>query len=787
MGRGAVTVFGQLLRESRTRLGLTQAALAERSGVAAVTISDLERGVWKTPRADTAVLLANALELSPDERIAFFRMIEQERPERPRGPVRAHPALSPDAGTAFPVRPAPLLGRERELERLIESRSRLLTLVGPGGVGKTRLALERAHQARRSGRRVIWVGAESLPDPADLLPAIARAAGAEVAGLGARAAIADVLRGQDALLVVDNLEHLLEAAPDLAALLDDLPGLAILATSREALQVRGERVMTLEPLPTPGDRPEPEDLAANPAIALFLWAQDGEAASAADRVAAARIVTMLDGLPLAIELAAAQRAVMPADAIAMLLEHAGLRALEGGRRDGPPRFRTMEAALAWSVDRLSEAGQRLLAMLGVFRGGFTAEAASAVATHLGEPALLAELPGLLSAHLVRAGSGGRLSLLEPVRLFAEERLRSSGRLDATRRAHALWFLGLADRLSEEALGPEPLPALELLEADLANIRAAIAASAAMGDAESAQRTAASLRRFWEYRDFRAEGRASLEMAIAAATGPVSASLLAALSSAAYLAMLESDYPKARAANERLRVLALEAGAPAWSAWAILNAWPIASDAGDDPRQLQADLREALALAEGAGPEGEFARWVATLYLGVELQERGDAREAVPLLDEAAAWVVSRERVIDQPVPLSRLGLALLEVGREREAWEQFAAAAAICGRLGLRGLAHFPLLGTMRAGALAGSEASLSRAAMALGATMAMLGQRHAADEPLDLGTYWNGLLADSWARIAAGLGEDRAEALRDEARELSLDGAMALIPGAAAGHHARR
>ena len=824
-GTNGLSVFGALLRERRTRLGLTQAALSERSGVATVTISDLERGVWRAPRADTALLLADALELSPDERVDFFRVIAQERPRgafrdttegdgagtEPDGNVTPGLALAlaltPMPGS-LPRRLGPLLGREAETALLAGWVGRLATLTGPGGVGKTRLALDHAWRAADAGADVVWVGAEAIERPEDLLPAIARAAGASPDGGDPGDRAAEALRGRVVLLALDNLEHLLEAAPDISVLLERAPGVRALVTSREALRIDGERVLPVAPLALPERGLAGGALLANPSVALFLRQPEGEPESAVtgpdDLAAVARIVTMLDGLPLAIELAAAHRDELAAGAIAAMLDHAGLRALEGGRRDGPARFRTMEAAIGWSADRLSPDGQRLLSLLGLFRGGFTPDAAAGVAALADEPGLVAELPALARSSLVRgsAGAGGRMSLLEPVRLFADARLWNHGWREAARRAHAAWFHAHAARLAAEVLGPSPLTALDALEADLANIRAAVAASAALGDPEQALRTAGALRRFWEYRGSLTEGRATLATAIAAAPGGPggpSDALLQALYTEGYLAVLQGDDRAVAAAIPRLEAAAAAAGSAEYAARACHLAWSRTrfavqdraatpgGGASDVDAAAEAVLRRGLALlAGGDAREGiDSAGWALTLLLGVELQERGESEAALPLLERALAAVVEAGCVIDQPVPMTRLGLALLDLGRIAEGRDCCAAAAAIAQRLDLWGMAHIPLLGWARAESLAGTAEALERAARCFGAIEALLerrGLRVHDGRSDDYGRYWNAALADSMARLETGLGAAWAAALRQEGRALTLGEAMALIPGAVMG-----
>ena len=515
--------FGTLLREFRTRAGLTQEALAERAGLSARGISDLERGLKRAPRRDTVALLLEALVLSP---------VEREALEAARAP---RPEAVPGRDARLPVAPTPLVGREREVAAVVDLLGsddvRLVTLVGPGGVGKTRLALAAAH---RLGERFVdgAVFADLAPvrDPALVLPTVAAALGVRDTGARTLAdSLAIAIGTRHLLLVLDNCEQVVRAAPEVAALLAVCPALRILATSRVVLRIAAEQVVPVLPLALPdrSARTSLPELARSEAVALFVAraraAEPAFGPTAATAEAIAALVHRLDGLPLAIELAAARiRALPPATLLARLDRRLPL--LTGGARDAPARQRTMRDAIAWSYDLLAPDERVICRWLSVFAGGFTLEAAEAVAaTARQDVDVLAGLAALVDASLLHRLAGSddepRFGMLETVREFAQDQLAASGEDVTLRGAHAAYFLALAEHAKPHLSAADQGAWLRRLEAEHPNIRVALATLAASDDHDAYLRLAANLGVFWWMRAHLAEGRLHLEHALARAAAP----------------------------------------------------------------------------------------------------------------------------------------------------------------------------------------------------------------------------------------------------------------------------
>jgi len=455
--------------------------------------------------------------------------------DRPVAPPAAAPATAP-AFAPLPAPATPLLGREADLataaQLLADPEVRLLTLTGPGGIGKTRFALElgrRASPAFADG--AAFAGLAAVADPGRVPIEIAEGLGLSDSAAGdVHAALAAVLAERELLLVVDNFEQVLPAAPDLGRLLAAAPRLKLVVTSRAALRLAGEHELAVPPL------------AAEPSADLFV--RRARALNPRldptpeDTRAIDRICTRLDGLPLAIELAAARTKVLSPAAI---LERLGRRLdlLNAGPRDAPARQQTLRAAIGWSHELLDPETQALFARLGVFVGGWSLDAAEAVCG----PDALDGLAALVDHSLVHR-RGQRFGMLETVREYALERLEERGETPAYRRRHAESLATIFAAAERGLESPDVARWLDRIAAERENLRAAIGFAVAERDSDLALRLCAGVARYWERRGHLTEGRALIGEALALPAEPSHARLVV-LNGAGVLAGEQGDFAAAR--------------------------------------------------------------------------------------------------------------------------------------------------------------------------------------------------------------------------------------------------
>jgi predicted ATPase len=401
-------------------------------------------------------------------------------------PAQPPPAGGPRGPGGLPVSTTPLIGRERaigEVARLLGRPGvRLVTLTGPGGVGKTRLAVAVGERLRgRFGAGTVFVPLEAATDPGLVLAAIGRAAGADLAGTGSPLeALAETFGDGAWLLVLDNLEQVVQVAPDLSELLARCPGIAALATSRTALGLRAEREYPVPPLPLPADPVSASvaEVAASPAVALFVdrarAVRPGFALTEGNAAAVAEICRRLEGLPLAIELAAARIRLLDPPALLDRLV-SSLDAVGTGAVDLPERQRTLRATVEWSVGLLEDPERSLLEVAAVFTGGWTIQAVAQVAGLDEDRAL--ELSEALARHslvyLDSTGLGSRTRMLETVREFVAERLAARPDAAEVGRRHAGYYRALAEQADRPLRSPGASEGRERLQAEAGNLAAAV--------------------------------------------------------------------------------------------------------------------------------------------------------------------------------------------------------------------------------------------------------------------------------------------------------------------------
>lgn len=518
------TTFGVRLKRLRVTAGLTQEALAEHAGMSAKAVSDLERDPTRRPRLESVTLLADALRLPPKQHALF---LAAARPD-------STPTTTP-IPTARPLRNlpkplTPLFGRAgvatTVADLLRRGEVRLLTLLGPGGVGKTRLAIEVAERMTDDfAEGVVFMDLAPLRDPALVIPGIAQRLGLEDrAGLSVHERLTNYLGKKQLLLVLDNFEHVIEAREMVLALLEACPCLVVLTTSRVALRVRGEREYRVAPLALPEESALPEALARSPAVELFLdRAQAAGTDLALNGTAGpvlAEICRRLDGLPLAIELAAAwTRLLLLQQLLARLADR--LPMLVGGSHDLPARQKTMRDAIAWSYELLDAQEQALFRQLSAFAGGCTLDAAEAVCVTGGKGlAVLHGLAALVDHSLLgmREDEQGetrqpRFWMLETIREFGLERLEESGQSDSVGQRHTEYYLSLAESAAPQLVGPDQARWLDRIDEDLANVRTALDRLTKAGDMSGVLRLGGALSWFWFVRGHLTEGRAWIECAL----------------------------------------------------------------------------------------------------------------------------------------------------------------------------------------------------------------------------------------------------------------------------------
>jgi predicted ATPase len=708
---------------------LTQEQLAERAGLSHRSISDLERGISRAPHKDTLALLASALQLSERDRAALDDTVRRLRHDTLKQQIteRAAPGL--------PAAPTLLIGREHEeaaITHLLRAEARLVTLTGPAGIGKTRLALQVAGDLDDTfADGIVFVALATLRDPERVPIAIAEALRLREGGSQSlREILGAHLRDKQLLLVLDNCEQVLAAAPLVAQLLADCAQLKVLATSRASLRIRGECEFAVPPL----DLPEAdqvltrEDLGRFAAVALFVQrVRDHQPTFVVSQTQApivAAICQRLDGIPLAIELAAARIKLLPPRALLQRLAPR-LPLLTGGARDLPVRQQTMRDAIGWSYDLLDAAEQRLFRRLAVFEGGWTLEAAAAVCAEPegAESGMLDGLTSLVEKNLARQTElegEPRFHMLELIREYGTERLAASADAEMIAARFAGYILALAEQAEPGLRGEAQSVWLARLTQEYGNIRSVLRWARDGTEGEVGLRLAGALWLFWYARGQLSEGRRWLSELLARDAGVappaarakalLGASVLAAeqgdydaatpladgslalfqalgdtrgsssaLSVRGNVAKYQGDYAQAVAAHEACLSLRRTLGDPGGIAAALNNLGIIASEQGDYAR-AEALYKESLTIKRTLGD----ARGVANslMNLGDAARHQGNAEHARQLADESLALFTELDDKRGMATALNNLGVVARDLGDHPQAVAASEQSLALFRQLG---------------------------------------------------------------------------------------------------------
>jgi predicted ATPase/class 3 adenylate cyclase len=719
----------------------------------------------------------------------------------------------------LPLQPTPLVGREREVEEVAErlrgEEVRLLTLTGPGGTGKTRLALQAgAELLEAADDGVFFVSLATITDPELVPSAIAGSLGLKESAEGSlMETLESYLQQKRLLLILDNFEQVLEGATLVGALLGSCPELKVLSTSRMPLGLYGEQEYPVPPLALPDPRvlPPLERLTQYEAVRLFV--ERAKAVKLDFEVtnesapAVAEICIRLDGLPLAIELAAARTKLLPPKALLMRLGNR-LKLLKGGARNLPARQQTLRAAIDWSYELLTEEEKTLFGRLSVFSGGHTLEAAEPVCEPEGDLDVLEVLGSLLEKSLLRqeevVGGESRFGMLETVHEYAGEKLEESGEAEEVKRRHAEYFLTLAEEANAKLRGPDQLEWLRRLETDHDNMRTALAWALRGEQAELTLGLGGALWWFWFVRGHYSEGRRWLERALAMdgrGSGDSRAMVLAGVGALAleqgdldrveeaceeglellsyeakqrseaklylliplgHVALEKEDHSRATKLFEESLALSWETGHALGRADSVMSLATTSYEQGDLERATRL-FEEGLDLFRQLGDRLGLA-W-CLINLGLAVYSGGDSGRAAKLTEEGVGLLRKLGVGADTAVGLCNLGWMALSQNDPGKAADYYEESLRLASDTGMEPVVLTTLEGYA---CLAGVRGEAQRAARLWGAAQTI---QEAKGVPRD-----TDFLAEADARIAAvrsGMGEEAWEEAWFKGRAMTLDEAV--------------